>query len=610
MKDNQQSKDRGILSNYLFCHKLISHQMGRRYLVNDLFAVIFGVGAPFAALAFPSFAIVIFEGSRPVEEKIGLVLAGALFVKLLMTLLNYFNNEQLMNYFKGRIHAVDPIRKQIIHMDFESLEKKEGQEKLRAANECVFSGNDQGFETFLGKFPNLVMNLIGFLIYSAIVFKLSPALFSFMFLTAIGFSLINLKQGDYWNRTKSIQKELMIRRKKAFQETADVRARGDLILYQMKDWLCGHLSEIRNDFETYYDNYFKIERRTQWWMHVINLLRDGVVYYLLLSRMIEGRLGVSAFVLLVGVVAGYQKWIEQLLICLQQISLNSHTVTQYRAFLAYGKLPENAPVKALAKVDAHEIRLEHVCYRYEGAEEDLIKDLTLTIKKGEKIALVGANGAGKTTLVKLMTGLYQPTSGAIYLDDIHSAQIDRKAYFKAFSVVFQEMKIYAATVAQNVSCSLSPDKDRVASSLVKAGLWDKIKSLDLAMETPMTQRFEEGGLELSGGQTQKLMLARALYQDAPILILDEPTAALDPIAESLMYETYSEFGHKKTSVFISHRLSSTRFCDRVCFLKDGQLTEIGTHEELLALGGDYAHMYQIQSQYYQDEERTYTEEVV
>ncbi|OJV65195.1 MAG: hypothetical protein BGO41_01135 [Clostridiales bacterium 38-18] len=590
-----------VISNYIYATKLYHDGVGKKYHLHDLLAILFGVASPFIAMAFPSFAVAQLQSDRAHETIFIFIIGYVLILKGLSVATAYIGNVQVMDYFLGRITTASPMRRHILEMNFEALERKEGQEKVRAADECVFHGNEHGIEAFLSAFPKVVLNVLGFLLYSLIVIKISPWLFVFMFVTAIVFSALSLIQGNYWNKMYKSMHVLYMRRKKSFHETMTVDARGDIILYQMKDWLCEKLNAVAKAYADVYRKYFRLETSTNLIILLINALRDGAVYFILIRQMTLGQIGISELLLMVGVVAGYSAWMQQLFVAVQQIAANAYTVSQYRDFLAYGNEPENSITQLSLEKGQHEIKLENVSFRYDGAEQDVLTDINLTIRPGEKVALVGANGAGKTTLVKLISGLYAPTRGRITIDGIDMTQISREQYYKAFSVVFQDLKIYAATVAQNVSCSLEPDREKVVESLKKAGLWEKIASLSSGIDADMTHHLSENGVLLSGGETQKLMLARALYQDAPILILDEPTAALDPIAESEMYETYSTFSLDKTSLFISHRLSSTRFCDRVCFMKSGQLTEIGTHEDLISLSGDYAQMFNIQAQYYKEE---------
>lgn len=253
------------------------------------------------------------------------------------------------------------------------------------------------------------------------------------------------------------------------------------------------------------------------------------------------------------------------------------------------------------------IVLEDVSFAYKKEDgtsgEKILEHFNLTIAPGEKLALVGVNGAGKTTLVKLLCGLYQPDQGRILINGRSRAQMDPGEWYQMFSVVFQEQLVLPITIAENLSLRRreETDDERAWTALEKAGLSETFARQKLTLDTFMKKTISHKGIELSGGQQQRLMLARALYKDAPLLVLDEPTAALDPIAESEVYESYLQHSRGKTAIFISHRLASTRFSDRIILLDHGRIQEEGTHDQLMEMGGAYAHMYQVQSSYYEKE---------
>ena len=226
----------------------------------------------------------------------------------------------------------------------------------------------------------------------------------------------------------------------------------------------------------------------------------------------------------------------------------------------------------------------------------------------EKLAIVGLNGAGKTTLVKLLCGFYDPTEGRVLLNGQDIREFNRRQYYELFSAVFQNFSIMDTTVAEAVSqTAVGTDMGKVDLCLEKAGLTEAISKFPEGINTHIGRQVYLDGVMLSGGQTQRLMLARALYKDGPILVLDEPTAALDPIAENDIYMKYNEMTAGKTSVFISHRLASTRFCDRILFIADGGIAEEGTHEELIAMNGAYAALFEVQSRYYREGGDSYEE---
>lgn len=218
------------------------------------------------------------------------------------------------------------------------------------------------------------------------------------------------------------------------------------------------------------------------------------------------------------------------------------------------------------------------------------------------MAIVGLNGAGKTTLVKLICGFLDPTEGKVTINGEDVRKYNRQDYYKAFSAVFQDFMILPATIAENVAQTQDGfDMEKVKDCVEKASLKEKIESLPHGYDTYLRREIYDEAVLLSGGETQRLMLARALYKDAPIVVLDEPTAALDPIAESKIYQKYDEMTAGKSSIYISHRLASTRFCDRIIMVDGGIIAEEGTHEELLLKNGKYAEFYQVQSKYYAEE---------
>jgi ATP-binding cassette subfamily B protein len=252
----------------------------------------------------------------------------------------------------------------------------------------------------------------------------------------------------------------------------------------------------------------------------------------------------------------------------------------------------------------YEIKLENVSFRYQGAEKDTLKNINLLIKPGEKLAIIGLNGAGKTTLVKLICGFYEPSEGEIFLNGENIKKYNRRDYYQHFSAVFQDFPILPESIAINIAqTDMDIELDKVAVCAGMAGLTEKINRLPKQYETPLRREIYEDGIELSGGEEQRLMLARALYKDAPIMVLDEPTAALDPIAESDMYNRYSDLTGGRTSIYISHRLASTRFCDRIILIEDGSIIEEGNHDALIKKGGQYANLFEIQSRYYKDNVR-------
>lgn len=229
----------------------------------------------------------------------------------------------------------------------------------------------------------------------------------------------------------------------------------------------------------------------------------------------------------------------------------------------------------------------------------MLKDISLTIRNGEKLSIVGRNGAGKTTFIKLLCRLYQPERGCILFNGVDINEFEESEYSKLLSIIFQDYKIFSFSIRENLAYNKIADESRIRASLSQAGILEKIDELPLGIDTPLYKNFDKNGVELSGGEMQKIAIARALYKNAPLVVLDEPTASLDPYSE---YEVYSQFNRMtdcKTTIYISHRLSSCRFCDVIAVFDNGELVEYGSHEQLVGNGKLYAEMWQAQAQYYQ-----------
>ncbi len=377
----------------------------------------------------------------------------------------------------------------------------------------------------------------------------------------------------------------------------------DIRIFGMKDWMedIYHASmKIALDLEN------KLNRRcimVDLLDVVLTVLRNGLAYYYLINLTVNENLPVSTFLLYFSAVGGFAKWINNILKELTKLNTESTELSVLRETLEMAESFRLEGGKELPKSEdgKYELKLENVSFRYPGADSYTITDMNLTIRPGEKVAVVGLNGAGKTTLVKLLCGFYDPTKGKVLLNGTDIREFNRQEYYDLFTAVFQKYSVVQVSAAENISGEAKDfDEAKIWGVLKEADLEEKFRLLPNGIYTHLGKQYYEDGIELSGGETQRLVLARALYKNAPVLLLDEPTAALDPIAEDRIYQKYSEMTKGRTSLFISHRLASTRFCDRILFMENGEIVEVGSHDVLMNAGGKYKDLFDVQSKYYQE----------
>ena len=383
----------------------------------------------------------------------------------------------------------------------------------------------------------------------------------------------------------------------------------DVRLYRMESWF---MDSLHTAFQRLWVYRRKRERRRRLGLVSDTLflaLRDILAYTVLVSAFLSGEMDAAGFTFSLGVLSTLTMWLSEFIQTHDNLLYYSIGFNHFRNFMdREDPVHESGDAKADAVRRPPRVELRDVTFTYPEAKTPAIDHLSLTLEPGEKVALVGLNGAGKTTLVKLLSGLYRPDSGEILIDGVPAEQFDPKAYWELVGTVFQDVSLLPFTIGENVAGREQYDRDRVWDALDKAGLREAVGALPKGLDASLTQQMEKDGVDLSGGQRQRLAFARALLKDAPLLILDEPTAALDPLAEADLYRRYAQETADKTSVFISHRLGSTQFCRRVVYMEGGRITEMGSHQELLARGGAYAKLFEVQSSWYKDKKEGQTHE--
>ncbi len=504
-----------------------------------------------------------------------------------------------MNYV--RFQMITEKNDKLLAMNYQMLEQPHILDLHQRASNAV-SGDWQGVGGMMNRAYVLSAQLVTMIVTATTIIVLDARLI--LVLTAA--MLVNYAsqrwsirddKKHFWDATSPI------RRKMAYMErcTQDFDYAKDIRLFSLKLWLLEKQKGILNVYEKKYQR-----SRNFWLRHSViysstSLISSAVMYYILITQVLQENVTIGNFTLYLGLCSAFSSALSDFYDNFGQMQFASNLVDDFRTFidLKMEKEEECLDIGVLGNKFSFEFR--DVCFRYEGAKEDTIKNLNLSFPVGQRLAIVGLNGAGKTTFIKLILRLYDVTKGEILVNGYNVNRFKRQEYYRLFAPVFQNVEVFAFPLAENVSMKEpeQTDRERARECLVRAGMEEKLKSLKKGIDTEILKVLHEDGIDLSGGEKQKLALARALYKDAPVIVLDEPTAALDALAEYELYQNFDRMVSGKSAIYISHRLSSTRFCDKIAMFMDGRIVEYGTHVELLAKNGEYAKMFEVQAQYYE-----------
>lgn len=493
-------------------------------------------------------------------------------------------------------YAVLAFRKNL-NTDYTNIESPKGREKNKRAME-FYRSYYSGSADFLDSSNQFCVCIVGVIASLMLIYKINFIMILVILATCVCefflLKFLNKKE----KKTKDDRSSVFVRFDYYYNLCRDFSAAKDIRLYGFTDYFMSAVARIIYDLEQINQKFMRQNIKVGGTRALLNLVRELVAYAYLTYLVCGGRLSVSDFIFYFGIITGFSNWILNAVYQYSNLERCCNDCAAFREFVESTDESENKPNVNFDSVDS--IEFKNVSFTYPSAEKSTINDMSFKVNKGENIAVVGENGAGKTTAVKLLCGLYYPTSGDILVNGKSSLDFSSDSYFNLFSAVFQDYYFMPMTIAENVCTTSDYDSERLYSAFEKAGIANKINTLPDKEKSYMIKDVYKDAVDFSGGEKQKLLLAKAIYKNAPVLILDEPTAALDPIAENELYLKYNEMTSGKISFFISHRLSSTRFCDRILFIKDGRIAESGTHEELMALKGSYYRMYQVQSYYYKE----------
>lgn len=501
-------------------------------------------------------------------------------------------------YLKNRF-VINKMEK-VMEIPFDSLEKREVLDMMEKAEKSTQGTN--GAEGMLYSIKNSMICVVRIILSAAVMSILSPVIVA----VALILSIINFK---VVSRAKQMDIELLYEQKTPVDRKVGYWTRvsydrdyaKEIRIFSLKKWIIDKLHEQ----EVIVLGLLKCSKKN--WINatllnnIISLIQKAIVYGYVIYNTYLGKINIADFVFYTGCIMVLFDTINEIFDIFSTINKQSAEVSEYRKFMDY----KNDTIKEEKyEIPAGDISIEfkNVYFKYEGQSEWAIQDLNLKLSRDKKIAIVGKNGSGKSTLIKLMCRLYEPTKGEILLNGVNINNYNKKEYYKIIAPVFQEVVVFAMTLKENVSFVKlgQEDEDKVMSAIKEAGLKERVSFMKKGLNSELLRVMDAEGEELSGGEKQKISLARALYKISVVEILDEPTAALDSLAEKKLYESINELMKKKIGVFISHRLSTTRFCDQIIYMDKGRILERGDHIQLMALEGEYSKLYKLQAQYYVD----------
>ena len=599
-KEPKRKPKYGLLSCVGYIYRYL-WKNERRLALHGLFTVIITVAAAAVALYTPSFILEALERASAFNY-VALVIVGLLIAGFVAELAGEIVSVRNQT---GEIYMTT-------HLLYQKLSKQrsrdwyhqysESIQKLDERADKAVQDNHAAGVHFPMDFAAIVATVINFVLFGGVVSMLHPLI---IVLLAVGCAISYVM--TVWERKVNYQQQdernAADKRKRYVHQMAETFKFGkDIRLYRMQTYLHTLSSKIIDDCQHFVDLWERRSFLTAAVSFLVVLVRDGLAYGFLIYKAVSGEVDAAQFVLYFSAITALSGYMNDILTNWAKVAEGALQISDFRESLEIEDKLNHGKGIAVPKGPVT-IEFKDVCFKYPMGEKQILDHVSFKIEAGEKIALVGLNGAGKTTLTMLMCGLLLPDSGEVLIDGHSILEYNRDDLYDLFGLVPQNYNLLPMSIGRNIACAMTEeeiDRQKLWACLETVGLAEKIRSLPMKENTPLNREVYPEAVDLSGGEKQKLLMARLLYKNPVCMILDEPTAALDPIAESRMYEKYNEITANATSVFISHRLASTRFCDRIFLLDGANFAEEGTHNELMAAGKKYKELFDVQSKYYKE----------
>lgn len=575
----------------------IAWRVNKGFFFVSLIRALVNAVQPFVAIIISPLIISELLGERRLDRL--LIYVGVLAVA--GTLLSFIGSwlgvviEKYGEKFSNFI--TEDMSKKVMELDFQVTEDKKALDRVEAARTGMdwYSGGIRGIFSPLFEIIGQIIKICGTVALIAIN---APLLFLLTLFVVIINSVIQTKQ----NKLEIEHFSTMSKINRVFSyygwQLSDFRYGKDIRLYGANGLMVERWEKSTNEMIGQWKSMADKQHPLSHFRNIMNVARDIASYLYLGILVLSGGISIAVFTQMISASSTFSGSMTSLLFSLTDIVRKCNYAYDYVKFADFPAAIEKG-TRHIKEME-HTIEFRNVSFTYPNTDVEVLKGVSVTLRQGEHLSVVGLNGAGKTTFVKLLCRLYDPTEGEILLDGVNIKEYDYNEYMKIFSPVFQDFKLFAFSIKENIVLDDQCENEELSGLIEQVGLKDKIDSLEKGTDTILFKAFDENGIEPSGGEQQKMAIARALYKKSPVVILDEPTAALDPVAEYDIYRQFNTLVGGKTAIYISHRLSSCKFCDRIAVFSDGVIKEYGTHDELILInGGIYAKMFKAQSKYYQ-----------
>ena len=537
----------------------------------------------------------------PIKKIILYIVIFGLVIGITKFIYTHMNEYCAAKYMKIRLSIICEFGLKFMNVNFSTINSNDFLDKSQKADNSI-NGNQQGYECVLKRLTILISNLSTCIISLCVIASLTPILMIPVVIVIFISRYLNQKAKA---KEKAIMDEIVTEQRKAdyfFDAMSNVQYGKEIRLNSFAPWLLmklkKHLLGITTKKEKIYDNNLN----TKIIIFILNFVRDIIINMYLIEAVMEKTINIGDYLMYFSIVYAFSTALMGIMDDIVDLRYHCMFVEDLIKFEQELKNDvEEQQLKPCLDDNNWTIRFEHVSFKYPNTDCFVLKDINFEIRKNEKIAVIGLNGSGKTTMIKLLTRLYDATEGAIYVNNINIQNYNRTEYYSLFAPMFQEVFMFAFSLGENISIKNENEIDlnRLENAIQKIHFEQKVKELPKGFDTSCMKILDEDGVQFSGGEEQKILLARALYKDSPIIILDEPTSSMDPISEDKLYQEFNKIINDKTTIFITHRLASTRFCHRIYVFKDGEIIETGSHDELILKDGEYNRLFSIQKNCYQ-----------